>query len=497
MSGELFVGLIAGVTGLVLGMLLTWLWSRSRLGVLQERLGATEREVQAAAGVRQENEQLKIQLAEERKERESQAEKLLWVDHAQEQLRDTFQSLASQTLQANTGYFLTQTREHMGALQEQLQGVVDPLTRNLGTLDGYVRELEQKREGAYQGLQEQMRQLATTHSQLQATTVTLAQAMKSTSSRGRWGEIQLHRVVEMAGMVEHVDFEEQKAAGDLRPDMTIVLPNGGFVPVDSKAPMNAYLEAIEALQSADQKTYDDKMKKHIAAIEQKVRDLAEKAYWRQFEKTPDFVVMFMPSEACLCAALEHKPDLLEAAMQQHVLITTPVTLLALLKAVAYGWQQQQITMNAREIAAQGRELYERLTVFANHLCNLSKSLNDAVQDYNKAMNSLTSRVMPAASRFSELGLVTAALPAPDQVDHQAIVIELSDGARQGKKGRTRKARPGIPLDNLPDTADKPPARPKAATRRKGRETNGRRGQKAQQSPSSGSAAQSVPEPPTQ
>lgn len=226
-------------------------------------------------------------------------------------------------------------------------------------MDKQVRELEQKREGAYQSLEKHLGQLGQAQTQLRDTTVTLAQALKSSTVRGRWGELQLRRVLELAGMTSHVDFDEQVTTDEGRPDVIVHLPNQGILPVDAKTPMTAYLAAIEA----DEKEQQAKLAAHAQAMRNRIQELGRKQYWDQFERAPEMVIMFVPSEACLSAAFEQDPALLEFGMGKHVLITTPFTLLALLRAVAYGWQQQQITENVREIAKQGQELYERVIKF--------------------------------------------------------------------------------------------------------------------------------------
>jgi DNA recombination protein RmuC len=259
--------------------------------------------------------------------------------------------------------------------------------------------------------------LGRTHTSLQTTTLTLAQALKSQTVRGRWGEIQLRRVVELANMVNHVDFTEQASSDMGRPDMVIHLSNKGILPVDSKVPLNAYLEAVESDDEASRRA---KMSEHARAMQGRVRDLCQKKYWDQFPYSPDFVVMFVPNEACLTAAFETDPSLLDYAIQQHVLIASPVTLLALLKAVAFGWQQTQIAESARTIASQGRELYQRMVTFVEHLAALGKSINRTCEDYNKAVASFEHRLFPAARRLQESGLSETNMELPEEIDTIAI-----------------------------------------------------------------------------
>jgi DNA recombination protein RmuC len=379
------------------------------------------------AGVREENERLRIHLAQLKENQAADAEKIQWIEAAQTQMREAFQALASRTMQQHSDIFLKYAREHVETLVGQMRGdwntqkaefhqLVEPVRENLTRLDTHVRELEQKREGAYQGLTEQIHQLSRAHAEVQRTALTLTQALKSPTVRGRWGEIQLRRVVEMAGMVNHVAFEEQAARDGSRPDMVIHLPNAGILPVDSKVPLKFFLEAAEAADDADQK---QKMIHHAKAMRDRVRDLSQKKYWEQFSESPDFVVMFVPNEACLSAAFENDPNLMEDAIQQKILLTTPITLIALLKSVAYGWKQHQITENAQHIAGQGRELCKRIETFVEHLGDLRNHLNRAVEGYNKTVSSLERRLMPAARKFQELNAIGPEMNSPEWIQVQA------------------------------------------------------------------------------
>lgn len=383
---------------------------------------------------------LRIELAQFQEARLLETEKAQWLATASSQLQTTFEALASKSLQTNADEFLKRAGERVDALVGQVRSdwgtqraeftsVVSPLKENLSLLDIYVRELEQKREGAYQGVQEQLRQLTHAHATLQATTTSLAQALKSPNLRGRWGELQLRRVVEMAGMVKHVHFVEQATTDGGRPDLISYLPNKGILPVDAKAPLNAYLEAAEA---QDEVTRRRKLGDHVRAIRTHIAELSKKQYWEQFPTAPDFVVMFVPNEACLSAAYEHDPDLLEHALTQKVLITTPVTLLALLRTVAYGWQQHQITENAQQIAEQGKVLHKRLGDFIGHLSDLRTTLDKSVQGYNRAIGSFDSRVLPAVRKLEEMGLGSEELVLPETIAVQARVslLERSNGNQE-------------------------------------------------------------------
>ena len=373
--------------------------------------------VRARNVAQNEKEKLRIQLAELHKEKEAEEEKLQWTEQVKLQMRDAFTALAGDALRANA-------EELNRRAKEDLKNVVDPLKNNLSSLDGYVRELEKARKGAYDALQQQLTHLGETHSKLQETTTTLTQALKSPTVRGRWGELQLRRVVEMAGMDHHVAFDEQAAIEGGRPDMIVHLPNGGILPIDSKVPLESYLEAMEAV---DDKVRTRRLDKHARAMRERVRELGQKMYWDQFDAAPDFVIMFVPNESCLGAAFERDPALLEYAIEKKVLISSPVNLLALLKAAAYGWQQYQITENALKIAREGKELYKRIETFIHHLTEVGRSLTRSIEGYNKAIASLERRLLPAARRFREMGVSTSELASPETIDtHPTLPSAVED-----------------------------------------------------------------------
>ncbi len=350
---------------------------------------------------------LREELAGLRQARETDAEKLAWSEQAEERLREAFTALAGESLRKNADSYSARAKE-------DLKGVLTPFQEKLASLDGYVRELEQKREGAYESLNTQIKDLKETHRQLHESTTNLRAALKSPTARGRWGEIQLRRVVEMAGLERHVDFDEQATDGaEGRPDMVIRLPGGGTLPIDAKVPLSAYLSAMETED-------DDQRRRHLAAhaqaLKARVRELSLKAYWEQFESTPGFVVMFVPNEACLGAAFQEDAELFEYATEKKVLVCSPVNLYALLKAVAFGWQQQEMTDNAREIAAQGQDLYNRLGKFVGLYSDIGKNLERSVNAFNKATGSLDSRLVPAMRRFRELGVGADAIEEPAPLD---------------------------------------------------------------------------------
>ncbi len=384
----LVVGL---VFGLILGWALSWLRAARRVSDLR------------IAGARLEEE---LRVAREKSE---------WTETAEGKLREAFTALASQSLSSNSQQFLTHA-------QRELKVLVDPLTQKLDTMDQQVRALETKREGAYGKLGEQLRALGEAQSQLQRTTVSLEQALKSPTARGRWGELQLRRVVELAGMSPHVDFDEQTTTDEGRPDMIVRLPSGGILPVDAKASATAYLDAMQA--EGDRRSA--KLDEHVRAMRSRIQDLSRKQYWAQFDRAPELVVMFVPFESALSAAFEKDPELLEYGIRQHILVASPVTLLALLRAVAFGWQQQQVAENAEAIASEGRQLHDRIVTFLSHLASHGKNLGKSVETYNQAMASLQSRLMPSLRRFKDLGGETRELPDAEPIDTRPRLPEAPE-----------------------------------------------------------------------
>ena len=358
----------------------------------------------------EQNSKLMIENAQLKKEKEAFVEKISWTEKTQEQLKEAFSSLATQVLRGNAEDFLKSAKQSLESIVQQLKGdwgtqkvemqkLVEPLSDTLKKMDEQVRAIETSRERAYEGLKKELQHLFTAQDQLRMLTVQLNQALKSTEVRGQWGQIQLRRVVELAGMTKHVDYEEQVSTEEGRPDMIVHLPNGGIIPVDAKSPMVAYLEAINAEPSKRQ----EKMTLFAKKIKETIGNLASKKYWAQFNPAPDVVIMFVPNEASISAAYEVEPGLLEYAIENHVLIATPVTLLGLLKAVAFGWQQHSVEENAIAIAQAGRQLYERMAVFIEHLRKTGRFLDSAAKSYNESIASLESRLIPSIKRLQELG----------------------------------------------------------------------------------------------
>ena len=330
------------------------------------------------------------------------------LNQAQEALAATFKSLAADTLKGSNEEFLKLAAERMDALHKQaaadfehrqrnIEGVVSPMRESLGRLDLEIHRLDEERRGAQAQLAEHLRMLT-------SKTERLADALSRPSVKGRWGEIQLRNVVEMAGMASHCDFREQTevagADGKLRPDMTINLPGQRTIVVDSKVPLQAYLEALD-LPDGEQRTA--KLADHARQVRSYIDRLSTKAYWDAFDSAPEFVVLFLPGEMLFSAALQHDPTLIEEGAKRKVILATPTTLIALLKAVAYGWRHEQLAQNARRISQLAQELHERLATMTEYMGNLGNSLNQSVSHYNKAVGSFEQRVLSAARRFKELG----------------------------------------------------------------------------------------------
>jgi DNA recombination protein RmuC len=373
------------------------------------------------------------------------SERLAFVENAEARLRESFQSLSGAALERSSEQLLKLAEARFNQLQEGSRGdlaqrqqaidaLVAPVRTQLEEVGKRLQEMEVARGGAYEGLSQQVRSLAETQGALRSETQRLVSALRAPQTRGRWAEIHLRRVVELAGMQEHCDFIEQASVtneeGTLRPDMVVTLPGGSHVVIDAKAPLAAWLDAHEAggPTQLDEAQRKELYRAHARQVRTHVEQLARKSYWAQFEKTPDFVVLFLPTEAVLGAALEADPELHEQAMADRVVLATPMTLIALLRTVAYGWRQDALAQNARKISEEAQELYGRLATLADHFGAVGKQLKGAVEAYNKTVGSLELRVLPAARKFQEYRAVAedAQLPALAEIESSPREIQAPE-----------------------------------------------------------------------
>jgi DNA recombination protein RmuC len=434
--------------GGVFGAVVVGLWLRSRPAVLQTRLEWTEKDLAAARAEVLDQQatlaQLQAQIGRLEgtldAERATGEEKLQLLNRATEQLREAFNSLAAEALKSNNRSFLELAKASLEKFQSEAKGdlearqravehLIAPIHESLGKVDQKIQQIEVERGKAYGSLSEQVQSLIGTQHALQAETGNLVRALRSPSVRGRWGEIQLRRVVEIAGMLPYCDFSEQETLntgeGRLRPDLIVKLPGGKNIVVDAKTPLQGYLEAIEA---TDETIRCARLADHARQVRDQMMKLSSKLYWEQFDASPEFVVMFLPGETFFSAALEQDPGLIEEGVNQRVIPASPTTLIALLRAVAYGWRQEKLARNAQEISALGKELHDRLRSLFVHLDTLGKGLDRAVECYNKAIGTLETRVMVSARKFAELGApVAEEIPEVEPIETTARTLALDWG----------------------------------------------------------------------
>jgi len=359
-------------------------------------------------------------------------ERVVAIERAQERLKSAFDELASASLRSNSELFLKLARENLG--QQQLQAahtlkereqaietLLKPIQEALSRTEAQITNIEKDRHEAFGAIRQHLESVNLSQSALQRETRNLVNALRRPEVRGQWGELSLRRLVELAGMTPHCDFTEQVHSasedGALRPDLIVHMPDSRDLVVDVKTPLDAYLEAVDA---PNDEVRAAALRRHSQLVTERVRALASKAYWSQFEKSPDFVILFIPGDQFLAAALNERPGLLDEAIRQNVILATPTSFIAMLKAIAYGWRQQSLAQNAATIRDLGEELYKRLSVFGSHLGKIGAALNRSVEAYNSAVGSLERQVLPAARRFTELGLQSdRALDVLEPVDKLA------------------------------------------------------------------------------
>ncbi|HEY3516098.1 MAG TPA: DNA recombination protein RmuC [Gammaproteobacteria bacterium] len=426
--------LAAGLaTGFAIGFAIAW------------TTGAKAREELAALDARAEEQE------------RAAADKLAYVTNMRRELADAFKALSAQALDSTSATFLKLAKAELGQFQERAQGdlnerkrevdaLVQPIKESLTKVDGKIEQLERNRLNAYSSLNEQLRSLVETHlPQLRSETANLVKALRQPTVRGRWGELQLKRVVELAGMLEHCDFVEQPTAcgedGRQRPDVIVKLPGGRQIVIDAKVPIAAYLDAHEA---ADDATREVHLQRHAELVRTHATALGRKAYWDTFSPSPDFVIMFLPGEMLYTAALQQDAGLIEAVTSEKVVLATPGSLIALLRTIALGWREQALALNAQEVAQLGRQLYERVGTLAGYWSDVGDKLEKAVGAYNKSVGALETRVLVTARKFVELKAAASddgelappqpveALPrplvAPELVEREAAVAQARERA---------------------------------------------------------------------
>ncbi len=438
MTPQIILALVSFFVGISIGSLFIYLILRMKserqIAVLNERLSAKEDSIAVCS---KENSQLKAEhhslekaitgLKIERstldtllkKEQKAAEEKLTVLEEAKTHLSDAFKALSAEALKSNNQMFLEVAKSTFEKLRENadsdlskrqtaIHQLIKPIQEGLSQFDSKIQTLEKARIGAYEGLNQQVKSLIDSQHQLRFETTQLVNALRTPQARGRWGEIQLKRVVEIAGMLNHCDFKEQpvlsKDEGTLRPDMIVHLPGGKTLVVDAKVPLTAYLDGMAA---SEETTKQKKQQDHARRIREHIGQLSRKSYWSQFSEAPEFVVLFIPVEAYFSAALQEDPSLIEQGVDQQVIIATPTTLIALLKAVAYGWKQEALADNAKKIGDLGKELYKRIGDLSQHFTQLGTNLRKTVESYNRSVGTLETRVLVSARRLEDLEIAEA------------------------------------------------------------------------------------------
>ncbi|MGH9933145.1 MAG: DNA recombination protein RmuC [Pyrinomonadaceae bacterium] len=455
MDRQIF-SIVVFLVGAALGLAAGWFLLKTRasvaraaeLATLKERLGgkqveleklqlALNNEVTEHKNSRAESVQLMAALEGERRAAQERKDSF---KQAAEELSEKFKALSRDALKDNNLSFLDLAHSTLQKFQESAKGdlelkqkaideLVRPLKESLERVDGKIGEMEKARAGAYSELREQVKTLATSQAQLQAETGNLVNALRAPHVRGRWGEIQLRRVVELAGMLQYCDFVEQETVvtsdGRIRPDVIIRLPGNRTIVIDAKVPFDAFYESIA---TNDDVVRGAKLKDHARLVRAHIGALSKKSYWESVQPTPEFVLLFLPGETFYSAALEIDPKLIEDGVGQGVIIATPTTLIALLKAVSYGWRQEQMATNAQEVSKLGKDLYDRLRTFTTHFADIGRGLDRALDSYNKGVGSLEARVLVTARKFKERGaLAGEEIEILEPIDKLARPLSLDEG----------------------------------------------------------------------
>lgn len=455
------VTVLIGATCFLLLLILVGLWRswlnlnreigelKSQAGIDQDKLMQLNEQLSKFDEIATQKQELEKQLVERdvtlSKEREAFEEKLKVFEKAEEQLKDTFQSLSTQALKTNNTMFLELANSTFEKLregaksdlklkEEAIGGLVKPINEGLKKFDERIHEMEKSRVAQISSVNDLIKDLTKANQETRMETQNLVSALRAPTSRGQWGELQLKRTIELAGMLNYCDFVEQKGIGgegvNLRPDVIVRLPNNREVVIDAKAPLNAYLESTET-QDATVKA--QKLDQHARHIRDHLKKLGQKSYHEHLEQTPEFVVLFLPGEVFYSVALEQDPELIEYGVNQKVLIATPTTLIALLKAIAYGWRNQEIAEKAGEISKLGRDLFDSVVTMLEHMSSVRKSLNQTVDHFNKTIRSTNSRLIPRIRKFKETGAGSdKAIPHSDVIESSAQVTDIPNLLEEDK-----------------------------------------------------------------
>ncbi|MFK8052050.1 MAG: DNA recombination protein RmuC [Woeseiaceae bacterium] len=404
--------LVALSVGTALGIMIEWLFSRSAQQNQALQIARLEQQVTGQETTAKERDQL-LELASTR-------------------LTGTFSELAQKTMQSNSETFLQLAEQNLKSQQQKadslfeqrekaVESIVKPIQEALKRSEHQIADLEKARSQAYGGITEQLANMQSMANSLQSETRNLITALRRPEVRGQWGEITLRRLVEMAGMVEHCDFVEQASVRDdegqlFRPDLIIRMPDQRELVVDVKTPLDAYLSAVEATNEQERAQH---LARHEKKVSERINELAKKSYWAQFKNSPEFVILFIPGDQFLSAALNENPNLIDDALRQNIILATPTSFVALLKAVAYGWNQMSLAENAEQIRQLAVELHQRVSVFGEHMAKIGNQLDGSVKAYNKAIGSLERNVLPGARKFVELGVpAKKAIPSLDEIETQ-------------------------------------------------------------------------------